>query len=472
MDYSKINFKCGLEIHQQIEGLKLFCDCHAIIKDEDKIKPDFEFKRKLRVSAGEAGKVDIAALAEQAKGKEFVYQGYHDANCLVELDEEPPHEVNKEALETALKVALLLHAQPVDEIQVMRKIVVDGSNVSGFQRTALIATHGWIDTSEGRIRIPTICLEEESAKVVQRTAKQDIYNISRLGIPLIEIATEADIKSPAGAQEAATKIGMIVRSVKGVKRGIGTIRQDVNISVKNTSRVEIKGFQEIETIQKVIEKEAERRLKIIESGKMPEAEVRKAEKDGTTTFLRPMPGADRMYPETDVPTFRVDVSKLELPELISDKATKIEHLGLGKDLAEALAKSGKADLLITFTQKYPNMKTAFMAETMLTMPKIIRRKYNVEINPSDEDYSVLFKAMNEGKVSKDNLKDIFKENKPLKEIIAKYHLMSDVELEKQIRAIVAENKALQFNALIGKVMNVLRGKADPKKIIELLNKLK
>lgn len=469
MDYNKINFKCGIEAHQQLDGKKLFCNCPTIIKDD---KPDFEFKRKLRVSAGESGKVDIAAQHERSKDKEFVYQGYNDVNCLVELDEEPPHEVNKEALETAMTVALLLHAKPIDEIQFMRKIVVDGSNVSGFQRTALIAANGYIETSEGKIRIPTICLEEEAAKVVERTATKDTYNISRLGIPLIEIATEPDIKSPEGAKEAAAKIGMILRSVKGIKRGIGTIRQDVNVSVKNTNRVEIKGFQEIDSMPAVIQKEIERRLKIIESGKQPEHEVRKAEKDCSTTFLRPMPGADRMYPETDVPTIKYDVSHIKLPELISDKAGKISKLGLAKELSDDLAKTGKADLLIEFVERYPNVKAAFMAETMLSVPKIMRRKYNIEVNPNDQDYQTLFEAMNSGKVSKDSLEDIFKENKPIKEILHKYQLMSDADVEKEIKKIVSENKGLPFNALIGKVMAVLRGKADSKKIIEILNKIK
>jgi Glu-tRNA(Gln) amidotransferase subunit E-like FAD-binding protein len=472
MDYSKINFKCGLECHQQLEGRKLFCDCPTIIKDEEKEKPDFEFKRRLRVSAGESGKTDIAALAEQAKGKEFLYQGYNDCTCLVELDEEPPHEINKEALNVALKAALLLHCKPIDEVQVMRKIVVDGSNVSGFQRTALIAVDGYIETSLGKVKIPTVCLEEEAAKIVKRTEKQDIYNISRLGIPLIEVATDASIKNPEHAKEAASKIGMILRSVPGIKRGIGTIRQDVNMSVKNTPRVEIKGFQEFESIPKVLELEVERRLKIIEKGNTPEHEVRKVEKNYSTTFLRPMPGADRMYPETDVPSFKIDVSKTKLPELISDKAEKIEDLGLGKDLAEALAKSGKADLLTEFVQRFKNIKPAFIAETMLTTPKIIRRKYNIEINPTDKDFQVLFSALNEGKISRDNIEDIFKEQKSVEEIISKYHLMSDKDLESQIKKIVSENKDLQFNALIGKVMGVLRGKADPKKIIEMLNKLK
>ncbi len=469
MDYSKIDFKCGLEIHQQISGKKLFCNCPTIINDN---KPDFEFRRRLRVSAGESGKVDIAAQHEKEKDKEFVFQGYNDINCLVELDEEPPHEVNREALETAMKVALLLHAKPIDEIQFMRKIVVDGSNVSGFQRTALIATDGYIETSEGKIRIPTICLEEEAAKVVERTATEDTYNISRLGIPLIEIATDIDIKSAEGAKEAAGKIGMILRSVPGIKRGLGSIRQDVNVSVKNTPRVEIKGFQEIDSMPKVIEKECERRLKIIESGKVPVHEVRKAEKDNSTTFLRPMPGADRMYPETDVPTLKFDASKLELPELISNKAVKIAKLGLAKELSDDLAKIGKADLLIELVSRYPNVKAPYIAETMLSIPKIMRRKYNIDVNPTDQDYYLLFEAMNSGKISKDSLEDMFKENKPLKEIISKYQLMSDSEVEKSISKIVAENKGLPFNTLIGKVMAILRGKADSKKIIEILNKFK
>ncbi|HME87089.1 MAG TPA: Glu-tRNA(Gln) amidotransferase subunit GatE [Candidatus Nanoarchaeia archaeon] len=469
MDYSQINFKCGIEIHQQIEGKKLFCNCPTTIKDT---KPDFEFKRRLRVSAGESGKVDIAAKAEQAKGKEFVYQGYHDVNCLVELDEEPPHEVNTQALETAMKVALLLHAKPVDEIQFMRKIVVDGSNTSGFQRTALIATDGYIETSEGKIRIPTICLEEESAKVIERTPTRDTYNISRLGIPLIEIATEPDIKSPEGAKEASAKLGMILRSVQGIKRGLGSIRQDVNVSVKNTNRVEIKGFQEIDSMPKVIEKEIERRLKIIESKKEPEHEVRKAEADGSTTFLRPMPGADRMYPETDVPSFRIDTKHLPLPELISDKAGKIAKLGLSKELSDDLAKTGKADLLISFVEEFTNLKASSIAEIMLSMPKIMRRKYAIDIKPSDDDYKTLFTAMNQGKISKDSLEDIFKEQKPMKDVLGKYQLMSDADVEKEIKKIVSENKELPFNALIGKVMGALRGKADSKKVVEMLNALK
>ena len=224
VDYEKLGFKCGLECHQQLEGRKLFCNCLTLNSDKE---PDIRIKRKLRAVAGETGEIDIAAKQEMLKNKKFIYESNSEDTCLVEYDEEPPHELNKESLQTTIKVALLLNARVVDEIQVMRKTVVDGSNVSGFQRTALVAMDGHINTLQGIVKIPTICLEEEAAQKIEESNEFVRYRLDRLGIPLIEIATSADIKSPEHAKEVAGHIGMVLRSVEGVKRGIGTIRQDV-----------------------------------------------------------------------------------------------------------------------------------------------------------------------------------------------------------------------------------------------------
>ena len=161
ISYKKLGFKAGIEVHQQLETHKLFCHCPSITNKTE--KPDFIIKRRLRASAGEEGKMDIAALYEMQKGKEFIYEAYEDSNCLVELDSEPPHSVNEDALDTALMVAQMLNAKLVDEVQVMRKVVVDGSNVSGFQRTMLVGVDGYLDTSLGRVGITIICLEEEAA---------------------------------------------------------------------------------------------------------------------------------------------------------------------------------------------------------------------------------------------------------------------------------------------------------------------
>jgi glutamyl-tRNA(Gln) amidotransferase subunit E len=264
LDYTKLGFKCGIEIHQQLDTKKLFCNCSSIVHDT---KPDLIVRRKLTAVAGETGSIDNAAAYEKSKDKEFIYEACSTSCCLVELDEEPPHNVNQDALKIVLEVSLLLNATIVDEIQFMRKTVIDGSNVSGFQRTALVAQDGYIETSKGKVIIESICLEEEAAKKIETTKEYARYRLDRLGIPLIEIATDASIKDPEHAKEVSQKLGMILRSTGKVKRGLGTIRQDVNVSIKQGVRTEIKGFQDLKSIPKVINYEVERQLKEIKNSK-------------------------------------------------------------------------------------------------------------------------------------------------------------------------------------------------------------
>ncbi len=256
IDYEKIGLKVGLEIHQQLDTRKLFCNCPSKLVEDDEVK----FFRELRAAKSETGEVDIAALEEEEKGRIYKYIAPKECTCLVESDEEPPHEVNPEALEIAIEIALLLKAELVDEIYFMRKIVIDGSNTSGYQRTALIALNGEVKG----IGIKTICLEEEAARKIREEDGAVVYNLDRLGIPLVEIATEPEIHDPEKAREVAEEIGMILRSTKRVKRGLGTIRQDLNISIEGGARIEIKGVQELDLIPEIVRKEAERQLFLIQ----------------------------------------------------------------------------------------------------------------------------------------------------------------------------------------------------------------
>ncbi len=213
MSSKNIQMKCGIEIHQQLEGKKLFCSCPTLLRDD---QPHFTIQRKIRASAGEAGEFDVAALQEQAKDKTFVYEGYHDTTCLVETDSEPPHEVNPQALYTALQFTKLVNATVPDVVQVMRKTVVDGSNTSGFQRTALIGRQGMLQTKNGQVSITNISLEEDSCKIIGNTAETKTYRLDRLGVPLIEIGTGPDITSPEQCQETAKSLGMLLRKKPGV----------------------------------------------------------------------------------------------------------------------------------------------------------------------------------------------------------------------------------------------------------------
>src|SRR3989344_4954165 len=220
MDYQKLKLKAGLEIHQQLDTEKLFCSCPSLLRKDS---PNFTTKRKLHKVAGETGEVDTAVEYEASLDRTFEYQGYNDTTCLVELDESPPQQINHEALKIAIQISLLLNCQIYPISQVMRKTVIDGSNTSGFQRTVLIAHSGFVETSFGKVKVDSIALEEDSARIISKDDKQAIYRLDRLGIPLVEIATAPDMLNPGQIKECALKIGEILRACK-VKRGIGTIR--------------------------------------------------------------------------------------------------------------------------------------------------------------------------------------------------------------------------------------------------------
>jgi len=265
LDYERLGLKVGLEIHQQLDTNKLFCECPSLIREDS---ADKTIKRVLRASAGETGDIDVAAMAEMEKQKYFVYEYYGDTNCLVELDEEPCHPINKDALGVVLQIAKIVDADVVDQVHVMRKTVVDGSNTSGFQRTSLIARKGLmeVELSDGRmlpVKVELLLLEEDAARIIEKGKDHDTYRLDRLGIPLIEFATGPDMHTPQEAKEVAAHIGMLMRSTGKVKRGLGTIRQDVNVSIIGGERAEIKGVQDLRILDKVVELEVERQLAMI-----------------------------------------------------------------------------------------------------------------------------------------------------------------------------------------------------------------
>ncbi|HOI77587.1 MAG TPA: Glu-tRNA(Gln) amidotransferase subunit GatE [Methanofastidiosum sp.] len=274
MDYKQLGLKVGLEIHQQLNTKrKLFCHCPTVLRTDD---PIFTVERKLRPTPSEIGEVDVAALKEYMRGKTYIYQ-YYDTNCLVELDEEPPHLVSDEAKVIGVEVSLLLNSNIIEEIQVMRKTVLDGSNTSAFQRTMLISTDGHIKTKDGPVSILTVCIEEDAARLISQDDTTKTFRLDRLGIPLVEIATGPDISNPEQAKEAAYILGQILRATGKVKRGLGTIRQDLNVSIREGGRVELKGVQKLEMIPLWVEREIERQINLVEIKK--ELDNKGSEKD-------------------------------------------------------------------------------------------------------------------------------------------------------------------------------------------------
>jgi glutamyl-tRNA(Gln) amidotransferase subunit E len=272
VDYEKLGLMVGLEVHQELATEhKLFCSCPPrLFKDE----PEYTFLRRLRPSQSELGEVDPAALFEFLKGKTIIYEANRETSCLVEMDEEPPGPLNGEALDISLTFSLMTGGRPVDEVQVMRKIVVDGSNTTGFQRTCVTAIGGSVEAGGKVFGLQQVALEEDAARKMGEEGDMSLYRIDRLGIPLIEVATDPDIRSPAEAELVARRIGGILRSTGMVRRGLGSIRQDVNVSIRGGAVIEIKGVQDLNILATVVEYEAMRQSTLLEiAGELGERAV-------------------------------------------------------------------------------------------------------------------------------------------------------------------------------------------------------
>jgi glutamyl-tRNA(Gln) amidotransferase subunit E len=616
-DYEGLGLVAGLEIHQQLDtDSKLFCACPTERREPETATR--RFHRSLHPTESELGEVDAAAVEESRVEREFEYLAY-DSTCLVEADEEPPGRIDEEAIDVSLAIAALLDATPVDGAQVMRKIVVDGSNTSGFQRSALLATGGVIETPEGRVGIDDLLLEEESAARVGETDAGVRYGLDRLGIPLVEIGTAPDITSPAGAKAAAERIGMLLRSTGAVKRGLGTIRQDVNVSIADGARVELKGVQELDTIDAVVAREVDRQVALVEiadelaargasvgeprdvsavfegtessvvggaldaggsvmavrlagfnglvgrelqpdrrlgteladhakrhgagglfhtdelpaygvsaaevdalreavdaepSGAagagdavamvaagtdtaetaieavaerataaiegVPE-ETRGANPDGTSRYLRPLPGAARMYPETDVPPVDLDLGNVETPELLTERVERYrEEHGLDAGLAEQVAYGRRMALFERLVDRGvdPTLAAGTLENTLTEL-----RRDGVPVGGIDDERIVgAFDLVNEGELTTEALPALLRAlaarpDRSAAEAAESEGLGSagEEEVREAVVEVVERNEAQieaegmgAFSALMGECMGALGGSAEGEVVSELL----
>jgi len=617
-----VGLKVGLEIHQQLAtNKKLFCNCKPIESDEYFTK----FQRKLRASKSELGEFDPAALFESTKSKTIMYYANPQSSCLVEQDEEPPHELDKDARRIALIIASALKSNIFNEIYPMRKTVIDGSNTTGFQRTMLISQGGFYEVEGTKIGIQSICLEEDAAKILGDEGSVRKYGLERLGVPLVEIATEPFEVSPKQIKKIALALGRILRSTKKVKRGLGSIRQDVNVSIKGGGVViEVKGVQQLDQLEKVVEYEAKRQYgllqiskelkdkgyvndknervnvtdeakgwnsKIIKSaienkheidlivfknlagifGKSPlpgirlgkdiaelvrffglggifhsdelpnygiqqsdvdnlrknhnigdndaflllatptekadividqillrmqeirdngiPKDTRLATQSGETKFLRPRPGAARMYPETDIPSINITKKELEeaeknIPkswdESIKELQTKYE---INSQLTEQIFDSKYIELFEKIVEKTKVSPTFVASVLCSTITNLERSGLNSNLL-KDEHILESFQLLDVGKIVKESFEKIFenimsgKSNSVEKALEhASIEAIDKSELENICYQIVEDNQEIINNQkeraigpLMGIAMKKLRGKASGEAINNLLLK--
>lgn len=475
INYEQLGFKAGLEIHQQLDTNKLFCNCPSLLRQD---KAHFTIQRKLNAVAGESGEIDSAAKHESQKQKTFIYEGY-DTTCLLELDEIPPYEINKEALKIALQVSIMLNAQILPISQIMRKTVIDGSNTSGFQRTVLIARDGWIITKSGRVGIQSICLEEDAARIIDKNEKTTTFRLDRLGIPLIEIATAPDIKDAEQVKEVAMYIGKLLRSCK-IKRGLGTIRQDVNVSIRQGNRTEIKGFQDPSMMVETVNQEVKRQLNLIQNKKIIKSEVRNALPDGSTEFLRPISGAARMYPETDLPLLKISRElinevKKDLPKLREDIEKELEKKGLNQEMIKLLFKQEKLEEFKELLNLYDDPK--LIAKLILIFPKEIASRNKKSLEEVEqilnlETLSFVIDSLKNKKITPEQIKLVLEkicQGTDVREAII-FDSKKYSSIEEEIVKLIKSKPGLSENAYMGLIMKEFKGKVNASDIIQSIRK--
>lgn len=261
--YEGIGYMCGLEIHQQLKTKsKLFCRCPAGIYQKDG-EFDAELIRHMRPTLSEMGEYDGTALMEKRTRKNIVYRIADETACTYDIDDTPPFPLDREALAIALEMSLLLGLNIVGELHVTRKQYLDGSIPTGFQRTGIIGIEGEIPLKGKTIRIIQLSLEEDSCRERSDIGHWRVYTTDRLGMPLIETVTYPDMKTPDEAAAAAHYLRFVARSTGKVRTGIGAARQDVNVSARGGTRVEIKGVARIRWIPELTHNEAFRQVALL-----------------------------------------------------------------------------------------------------------------------------------------------------------------------------------------------------------------
>ncbi len=616
-----IGLKVGLEIHQQLStNKKLFCSCVPLESDEYTIK----FQRKLRAVKSELGEYDPAALFENSKSKTIMYYANPESSCLVEQDEEPPHNLDDDAKNLVLIISSALESNIFSEIYPMRKTVIDGSNTTGFQRTMLVSQGGHIDVDGEKIGVQSICLEEDAAKLLGDKGDIREYSLDRLGVPLIEIALEPVEGNSKKIKKIALSLGRLLRSTKKVTRGIGSIRQDVNVSVRDGGGVvEVKGVQQLDQLEKVVEFEAKRQhglVKIAEklqnsnfgeisknndvfditndfknceskiiqkslrdnsiikairiknfagmfgyspyegirlgkeigqivkfygiggvfhSDELPNygieesdvsivkqileineadafliiaaplvkidfaidsiikrisqakkgvpAETRLATQTGETIFLRPRPGASRMYPETDIPPIIITKKELEdakknIPKSWDESLDDLQKkYDLNLQLAGQIFDSEYLEIFEKICEKTSIVPTFIASILCSTITSLERNGLNSQLL-RNEEIAKTFEFLAKGKIAKESIEIIFEnimsgKSKTIEDAIenTSIEIVSKEELEKIIENIITNNKEIiqnqkerSISPLMGIAMKELRGKVSGEVVNGLL----
>ena len=630
-DYATIGLKGGLEVHQQLlTERKLFCRCPAGYYSDEY---DAEVLRHMRPTLSELGEYDGTALMEKKTNKNIHYRIHQDTVCTYEFDDTPPFFPDEKALDISLEISLLLNLNMVGEMHIARKQYLDGSIPTGFQRTAILGVGGWFPYKDRKIGVRQLSVEEDSCREVSDIGHDRVLLTDRLGMPLVEIVTEPDMRTPQEIAEVCQIIRLLCRSTGKVRTGYGAAREDVNVSVRGGTRVEIKGVPQISRIPLLVYNEAMRQCSLLhirdllkQRGITPETfqwtshdvtravakthyqpirealeqgyrvkcvvlkgfagllnhttqeqttfakefsdrvrviacltelpnivhsdtasdllavrdwkvlrkhtragdsdasilvwgneedtqtacneiairareatqgipnDTRQALKDGTNGFERVLPGAQRMYPDTDLPPMAIEEARLQgiraqLPVLIWDRQDEYHRMHLPEDVIEPLCISPRVVLFERLVGEL-NADPTFAAVILVQRFKALRRE---GLNPdelSDDEIYEVFKAHADGTLAREGVIDV------LTRVLEKRSKMgggnaqvqlvlqavqgqpvNDRDLKTGIEELIENTDDSRFATtqkkyryLMGRLMREFRGRVDGKRVAEMLEK--
>ena len=379
---------------------------------------------------------------------------------------------NKKAVIWSLMIGLALNCKINKKSKFDRKHYFYPDLPKGYQISQYdepLCVNGYLDTSEGRVGITRVHLEEDTGKLQHKKINgknMTLIDFNRSGVPLVEIVSEPDIHSASQAKEFCQKLRNILRYLEVTDADMekGSMRLEANTSwgLNLGYKVEIKNLNSFRFVEKAIDYDLDRQRKLLEEGITPKQETRgwSELKNVTVSQRYKETAADyRYFPEPDIPPMEFDDEfindiKKQIPQLPEEITRKfIKDFGVKDEYALILAsKKGKADFalkLFTFGQKQ-GVKADIIAGY------IINQKIDPEKSSPDEIISKL-KSLHEEKVADESLLTEW-----VDEAIA------------ALPRVIEDYKKGKLNALqviIGKVMQLSRGQADAKTVKSLLEKM-
>ena len=423
--------------------------------------------------------------------------------------------LNKNAVDMAVKFGLAVDAKIARKSIFARKNYFYPDLPKGYQISQYelpIVFDGKLDINVDGVKksvgITRAHLEEDAGKSIHDLYEDEsAIDLNRAGTPLIEIVSEPDMRSSREAVTYLKKIHSIVKSL-GISDGNmqeGSFRCDANISLRKPgdefgTRAEIKNINSFKFVESAINYEVIRQRDILESGEsvIQETRLYDPKKDETRPMRSKEEANDyRYFPDPDllpveISQEKIDKIKLTLPELPDDKKDRYKNnYGLKEDDAEILSLNSNLSTFFDESIKESNSNPQLVANFILSELVGLCNKHNIDISVATIKPSHISQLMNyiaQGKISSKQAKDILNElwagkldideiirSKNIEQVSDTGILMKEAQkiLEKHPKEVQdyknGKDKLMGF--FVGQIMKEMKGKANPKVLNEILNKL-